>query len=87
MENILIPVPPFIAQAYEKADWTVKRKAEIYINAWLYDFFSSRPANEQLFEVMQKGSAEARANGFTSEKLEELLKDENLDVGFHNQGS
>ncbi len=57
MENITIPVPPFIAQAFTKADGAVRRKAEIYINAWLNDFFSSRPANEQLFELMQKGSA------------------------------
>jgi hypothetical protein len=77
MENISIPVPPFIAQAYAKADIAVKRKAEIYINAWLNDFFSNRPANEQLFELMQKGSAEAKAKGLTADQLDELLNDEN----------
>ena len=77
MENITIPVPPFIAQAYAKADLAVKRKAEIYINAWLNDFFSNRPANEQLLDLMQKGSAEAKASGLTPGKLDELLSDEN----------
>ena len=77
MENITIPVPPFIAQAFAKADLAVKRKAEIYINAWLNDFFSNRPANEQLLDLMQKGSAEAKAGGLTPGKLDELLSDEN----------
>lgn len=76
MENITIPVPPFIAQAFAKADVAVKRKAEIYINAWLNDFFSSRSANEKLFKLMQKGTAEANANGLTPGQLDELLKDE-----------
>ncbi len=77
MENITIPVPPFIAQAFAKADEAVKRKAEIYINAWLNDFFSARTANEQLFDLMQKGSSEAKANGLTPGRLDELLKDDN----------
>jgi hypothetical protein len=47
MENISIPVPPYIARAFEKADISVKRKAETYINAWLNDFFSTTPANER----------------------------------------
>jgi len=54
----------------------VKRKAEVYINAWLNDFFSDKPANEQLFAIMKKGTAEAKANGLTAEQLDELLKDE-----------
>ena len=76
MENITIPVPPYIARAFEKADVSVKRKAEVYINAWLNDFFSDKPANEQLFAIMKKGTAEAKANGLTAEQLDELLKDE-----------
>lgn len=76
MQNITISVPPFIANAFEKADSSVKRKAEIYINAWLNDFFSGKPANEQLFDVMKKATAEAKSNGFTPDKLDELLKDE-----------
>jgi len=69
MENISIPVPPYIAQAFENADIAVKRKAEIYINAWLSDFFSGKPANEQLFAIMKKATAEAKANGLTSEQF------------------
>ncbi len=76
MENISIPVPPFIARAYEKADSSVKRKAEIYINAWLNNFFSDMSANEQLFDIMKKATAEAKANDFTPDKLDELLNDE-----------
>jgi len=76
MENISIPVPPYIARVFENADMTVKRKAEIYINAWLSDFFSSEPANDQLFAIMKKATAEAKSNGFTPEKLDDLLKDE-----------
>jgi hypothetical protein len=75
MENITIPVPPFIAQAFAKADAAVKRKAEIYINAWLNDFFSGQPANERLFALMKKGTSEAKAKGFTPDQLDELLKD------------
>lgn len=76
MENISIPVPPFIARAFENADSSVKRKAEIFINAWLSDFFSSKPANERLFDIMDKAAREAKAKGLTPDKLDELLKDE-----------
>ena len=54
----------------------MKRKAETYINAPLSDFFGGRPANEQLFAIMKKATAEAKANGLTPEQLDELLKDE-----------
>ncbi len=76
MENITIPVPPYIARAFENADSNVKRKAEIYINAWLSDFFSTKSANEQLFAIMKQASSEAKSNGLTQEKLDELLKDD-----------
>ena len=33
--------------------------------------------NERLFELMEKGSSEAKANGLTPALLEELLKDGN----------
>jgi hypothetical protein len=74
MENITIPVPPYIARAFEKADTSVRRKAEIYINAWLNDFFSGEPANEQLFSIMKKATAQAKANGLTPGQLDELLE-------------
>lgn len=76
MENISIPVPPNIARAFEQAETSVKRRAEIYINAWLSDFLSGKPANEQLFAIMKKATAEAKSNGLTPEQLDELLKDE-----------
>jgi hypothetical protein len=76
MENLSIPVPPYIARAFERADDSVKRKAEIYINAWLNDFFSDKSANEQLFAIMKKATDEAKANGLTAEQLDKLLNDE-----------
>jgi hypothetical protein len=77
MESITIPVPPFIAQAFAKADASVKRRAEIYINAWLTDLLSEQSANKRLFTLMKKGTDEAKANGFIPENMDELLKDEN----------
>ena len=76
MENITIPVPTYIARAFEQADTSVKRKAEVYINAWLNNFFSNKPANEQLFAIMKKATAEAKSNGLTQKQLDELLNDE-----------
>ncbi len=40
------------------------------------DFFSAEPGNDQLFAIMKKATAEAKSNGFTQEKLDDLLKDE-----------
>jgi hypothetical protein len=34
------------------------------------------PPNEQLFAIMKKATAEAKANGLTAGQLDELLKDE-----------
>ena len=76
MGNITIPVLPFIANVFEKADEDVKRKVEIYVNTWLNNFFSPLSANERLFKLIQKGSAEAYANGLTPGQLDELLKTE-----------
>jgi hypothetical protein len=76
MENISISVPPYIARAFEKADISVKRKAEIYINAWLNEFFSNKSANEQLFDIMKKATAEAKSNGLSIDQMEDLLRDE-----------
>jgi hypothetical protein len=76
MENISIPVPPYIARAFEKADIAEKRKAEIYINAWLSNYFGSEPANEKLFIIMKKATDEALANGFSQDQMDELLTDE-----------
>ncbi|HLZ16137.1 MAG TPA: hypothetical protein VKQ08_03820 [Cyclobacteriaceae bacterium] len=76
MENISISVPPYIARAFEAADSSVRRKAEIYINAWLSDFFSKKSPNEQLFDIMKRATTEAKSNGFSPDQLDELLKDE-----------
>lgn len=64
MKTIAINVPPSLADAFEKADADRKRKAEVYINAWLSDFFSNQSANDRLFEVMKKATVEAKAKGF-----------------------
>jgi hypothetical protein len=74
MKTIAINVPPNLADAFEKADTERKRTAELYINAWLADFFSNQSANERLFDIMKKATAEAKANGFNEAELQELLK-------------
>lgn len=74
MKTIAINVPPGLADAFEKADADRKRKAELYINAWLSDFFSNKSANERLFDVMKKATAEAKERGFNETELQDLLK-------------
>jgi len=74
MKTIAINVPPKLADAFEKADDGSKRKAELFINAWLTDFFSHETANERLFTIMQKATTEAKVNGFNEAELHELLK-------------
>ncbi len=74
MKTIAINVPPNLADAFEKADIERKRTAELYINAWLVDFFGQQSANERLFEIMNKATAEAKAKGFSDAELQELLK-------------
>ena len=71
-----LPEPAAADVSIEKSDAAFKRKAEIYINAWLSDIFNDKSANEQLFAIMKKATAEAKANGLTPEQLDELLKDE-----------
>ena len=70
----MIPVSDFISSAFAKADPGTKRKVEIYINAWLNDFFKSKSANEQLFDLMKKATLKAKSKGFTEDKLDDLLK-------------
>lgn len=76
MQNISIPVPPYIAMAYQKADEKQRREAETYINAWLNVFFSKKSPDQRLAAIMKKAAMEAKANGFTPEKLDDLLKDD-----------
>ncbi len=74
MKKIAINVPPNLADAFEKADWESKRKAELFINAWLTDFFSKQTANARLFEIMKSATQEANANGFNEAELQAMLK-------------
>lgn len=74
MKTIAISVPPNLADAFEKADAERKRIAELYINAWLVDFFGNQSANERLFDIMKTATAEAKAKGFNETELQELLK-------------
>ncbi|MEH6305557.1 hypothetical protein RYH73_07880 [Olivibacter sp. CPCC 100613] len=75
MKTISIQVPPALASAFEQADPDRKRKVEIYINAFLNDFFSNQSANERLFKTMRKASAEAKSKGFSQEELDKLLNE------------
>jgi hypothetical protein len=74
MKKIAINVPPKLAEAFEKADGESKRKAELFINAWLTDFFSKETANDRLFDIMKKATSEAASNGFDEKELQLLLK-------------
>lgn len=76
MKTISLNVPPKVAQAFEQADASVKQKAEIYINAWLDGFLSKQSPNERLRSIMKNATEEAKKNGFTEDKLDDLLKDE-----------
>lgn len=76
MKTISLNVPPKVAQAFEQADASVKQRAEIYINAWLDSFLSKQSPNERLKKIMDNAAKEAERNGFTSDKLDDLLKDE-----------
>jgi hypothetical protein len=51
----------------EQADVREKNRAEMYINAWLNETFSKKTANESLWEIMTKSSAEAKRNGYKTE--------------------
>lgn len=74
MKKIAINVPPKLAEAFEKADGESKRKAELFINAWLTDFFSKETSNDRLFDMMKKATAEAASKGFDEKELQALLK-------------
>jgi hypothetical protein len=45
----------------------------LYINALLNGIFSKKSANQRLFAIMEKSSAEAKKNGFKPEMLEDIL--------------
>jgi len=76
MKTISINVSPEIADSFEKADERDKNRVEVYINAWLNGIFSNKSANQRLLEIMKKSSAEAKRNGFKTEMLEDILKDD-----------
>lgn len=76
MKTISLNVPPKIARAFEQADESVKQKAEIYINSWLDSFLSKQRPNDRLKAIMENATQEAKKNGLTPDKLNELLNDE-----------
>jgi hypothetical protein len=76
MNTISIHVAPSLALTYEQANSEKKKKAELFINAWLKEFLTGKSSDEQLFEIMDKATGIAQKNGLTAEKLDELLKDE-----------
>ena len=76
MKTITINVLPEIANCFEKADERDKNRVELYINAWLNEIFGKQSANKRLWDIMKTSSDEAKRNGFKSEMLEEILKDD-----------
>lgn len=73
MKKIAINVPPNLADVFENADGESKRKAELFINAWLTDFFSKQTPNDRLFDIMKKATKEVNSKGFNEEELQALL--------------
>lgn len=67
---------PSIAKAFEEADIEKREKAEILVNIWLNNLFGTKSESEKLIEILDKGAAEAKANGLTSDILAQLLKHE-----------
>jgi len=78
MKTITINVSPEIASSYERADEKDRSRVELYINAWLKEIFihNQVSADQRLYEIMKKSSAEAKKNGFKPEMLEDILKDD-----------
>jgi hypothetical protein len=76
MQTISIHVPPALAKTYENANEEKKQRAEQFINAWLESFLGSKTPDDRMFDLMKQATANAKKNGLTPEKLEELIKDE-----------
>ena len=76
MNTISIHVPNTLASIYERAPEEQKKKAELYINAWLSSFLSGQSPDEQLSGIMKGATEIARKNGLTPEILAKLLRDE-----------
>jgi F0F1-type ATP synthase membrane subunit b/b' len=75
METISLKVSPAIAKAFEKADDRLKKKAEILANLLFENLLKPNTASNKLETILDKGAAEAAANGFTPDQLEDLLKE------------
>jgi hypothetical protein len=77
MQTISLKVSPGIAKAYEMADGRLKKQAEIMANIWLENVLYPKSHKEDKLEsILDKGAAEAKANGFTPDMLESLLKED-----------
>lgn len=76
METIKIQVQPALANAFNSADVELKKKAEIMLNIQLQKIFLKQTSKQRLLNVMQNASLQAKKNGLTEEKLNQLLADE-----------
>ena len=74
MNSISVPVPPHMARAFGTADAEKKKQVEIDISACIGKLFGHNAADEQLFAIIKKASSEAKDNGLTTDKLNELVK-------------
>ncbi len=76
MTQVTISLETDVASAYNKANPQMRKKAEILVNLWLKDLFSSKArAKKELFEIMQTAGKIAQANGLTPEILERLMNE------------
>ena len=68
--EISIRVPSEVARFYESASEDKRRKLDALLSIWLGE---ARQPVRSLEEVMRDATAQARANGLTTERLRELL--------------
>jgi hypothetical protein len=73
MRILTLPVDDAVASSYENSPTEEKTKINSVINTLLTKVFKKKQ-NDELFNLMDKMSGEAIANGLTVEKLGELME-------------
>jgi hypothetical protein len=74
-KTITINVSSDIADFYERVDKHERKHTEMYINQWLTEIIEKKSADNQLFDIMKKCSAQAQKNGYKEEMLEDIVND------------
>lgn len=76
MTQVAITLETDVASAFLNAKPQMRKKAETLVNLWFKDLFINKArAKKELFEIMDRVGAIAKANGLTPEVLERLLNE------------